>query len=613
MFYANYDDWDWMQLYMCKLKSNGTYDSTFNGNGIVQIYDIVLFAETFVSYEDIIIDEYSNVYLCGAYELEAGMDEYQSFILKYTAAGMIDSTFGEDGYIFSDLFTTAYRLQILEDENFVVAGITNESGDSLGVIHLFPDGTLDETFGEDGIRIINATTNDEYPIALELDAFGNIIVGVKYTDLFVDTEPGGFEVIRLLEDGSLDTTFNEDGVFIYETGLGTMLDLQLFDNGDILLGGRTSGDYLSWDYDFAILKLNTDGNLDSTFNSDGIGIYGHPDAGEWVTKMCIQEDGNILVGGTQMFNDIILNGEWVIFQIDSTGERNDLFNETGSIALNLEDHYDFCWSYECYEQDYLIDFYEMPDNKLLLCGSILNGFNYSENGGVQAVVQLKDSGCIIPSGELDINICPGDSLYFDATWLYEGGVYYEHSVNNDGCDSLTILHLSISNLFAVAYPNSTSIYWALSPALDSVHLIDCATEEVIQVAYSVLFDLYLDIEESGTYALVAYYYGCIDTSECVEFVLDTIPNSVSNIYASEFEVYPNPSSGYFVVESNLPIDDNTTFHLTDATGKQQPIHVIKKSVNQFELDISSLPAGLYVLSVNTGGRQTATFKIIKLE
>jgi uncharacterized delta-60 repeat protein len=613
MFYSNYDDWDWMQLYMCKLKSDGTYDSTFNGNGIVQIYGIVLSTWTFIAYEDIIVDKYSNVYLCGTYKEEAGMAPYQSFLLKYTSSGIIDSTFGEDGFVFSNLITTAYRLQILEDESFIMAGSTSDSGDSIGVIHVLPDGSIDDIFGDAGIQVINASAHEEYPMALEIDAFGRIVIGVKYTDLFVETDPGGFEVIRLLENGTLDTTFNEDGIFIYETGLGTLLDLQVFDNGDILLGGRTSGDYLSWDYDFVILKLTEDGNLDGSFSTDGIGTYGNPDAGEWVTKMCIQEDGNILVGGTQMFNDIILNGEWMIFQIDASGVRNDLFNESGSITLNPEDYYDFCWSYECYEQDYLVDFYEMPDNKLLLCGSILNGFNYSENGGVQGVVQLKDSACIIPSGELDVAICPDDSLYFNDAWLYEGGLYYEHSVNMEGCDSITILHLSVSNLFANAYPNSTGIYWSLSPALDSVHLIDCATLEVVQVAYSVLFELNLEIEQSGTYALVAYYDGCVDTSACTEFVLDSIPDQVQTMPSTAFNVYPNPSNGYFVLESNLPADELTTFRLVSATGMEQKMQVIKNADNQFSIDMSMLPAGLYMLSVFNEQQINATVKIIKQE
>ncbi|MGB8647777.1 MAG: delta-60 repeat domain-containing protein, partial [Anaerolineae bacterium] len=121
---------------------------------------------------------------------------------------------------------------------------------------------------------------------LAVQADGKILVGGAFTMLGgggTGTTARNY-IGRLNTDGSLDTTFNPGA-----NGQVTVLAVQA--DGKILVGGAftmlggggtgtTARNYIG--------RLNADGSLDATFN---------PGAGNQVTVLAVQADGNILVGG----------------------------------------------------------------------------------------------------------------------------------------------------------------------------------------------------------------------------------------------------------------------------------------------------------------------------
>ena len=147
-----------------------------------------------------------------------------------------------------------------------------------GLIRLNADGTLDTTFNTGGAGFDNTVDNT----AIQSD--GKILVGGDFTTYNGVACPAG--LVRLNTYGTLDTTFNTGG-----TGFdGTVDNTAIQSDGKILVGGYFTT-YNGVACPARLVRLNTDGTLDTTFNTGGTGFDGT------VLTTAIQSDGKILVGG----------------------------------------------------------------------------------------------------------------------------------------------------------------------------------------------------------------------------------------------------------------------------------------------------------------------------
>jgi len=115
--------------------------------------------------------------------------------------------------------------------------------------------------------------------AIEIQPDGKILVAGYFT-----TRGAIFrrDVVRLNSDGSLDAGFNFDSAAL---SFNLILCLKLQPDGKILVGGVSRGNYNS---PRAIVRLNADGSLDTSFNISGIPAYE-------VVDIALQNDGKILI------------------------------------------------------------------------------------------------------------------------------------------------------------------------------------------------------------------------------------------------------------------------------------------------------------------------------
>ena len=131
------------------------------------------------------------------------------------AAGDLDAAFGPVGFITTNLGSgadRAYAVARQPDGRIVAAGIRN-NGASIAVVRYNPDGTPDISFDGDGVvTIFNGNfSNEARAIAIQPD--GKIVLAGT------SSNAGNvlFTVIRLNSNGSLDTTFDGDGIFTDST------------------------------------------------------------------------------------------------------------------------------------------------------------------------------------------------------------------------------------------------------------------------------------------------------------------------------------------------------------------------------------------------------------
>jgi uncharacterized delta-60 repeat protein len=219
---------------------------------------------------------------------------------RLNADGTVDSTFnpgtGANGSVVSIVLQT--------DGKLLVGGwfTTINETSRRGVARLNTDGDLDNTFdpGTGGKR--GFSVGRVWSVAVQTD--GKVLVGGAFTT-FNDTSRN--LIARLMDDGSLDSTFNP-GTWAD----GTVLSIVMQRDGKVLVGGNLTTS--NGANGVGIARLNTDGSLDSKFNP-GMG------AGDVVNSMAVQPDGKVVLGG---FEAGMMAG--LIARLNTDGSLDSTFN-----------------------------------------------------------------------------------------------------------------------------------------------------------------------------------------------------------------------------------------------------------------------------------------------
>ena len=192
------------------------------------------------------------------------------------AAGSLDATFGTGGKVLTTVngIARAQGMVLQSNGKIVVAGYTYSevSGNDFLCIRYNTDGSLDNTFGNNGIATFDLQVgSDDKALAVDIDASGKIILA-GYCDNGTNKDGA---VIKLNTDGSLDTTFGTSGKALTDFAtidfptrqdeFRTVKVHQL--TGNIIVGGTSFTATNNSKPIFA--KYTTNGSLDTTFSTDG--------------------------------------------------------------------------------------------------------------------------------------------------------------------------------------------------------------------------------------------------------------------------------------------------------------------------------------------------------
>ena len=206
---------------------------------------------------------------------------------------------------------TVYSFGIQSDGKILVGGaFTTYNGTTSNyIIRLNTDGSKDTSF-----NIGTGFNNDVFNVKPQSD--GKILVGGNFTSYSGITSNG---IIRLNTDGSKDTSFNIgtgfSGRTIGSSYLLSVRDIEIQSDGKILVGG-IFGLY-SGVTSNGIIRLNTDGSIDSSFNI-GTGFD------RQVFTLKYQSDGKILVGGAFLSYSGITSNR--IIRLNTDGSVDSSFN-----------------------------------------------------------------------------------------------------------------------------------------------------------------------------------------------------------------------------------------------------------------------------------------------
>ncbi len=276
---------------VARYNPDGSLDNSFGSSGLV-IFDAGTGSDAAWS---MALQDDGKIILAGTvYHQFSSVDDMA--MVRLNSDGTPDNSFGTAGFVFTDIdqhWDNANDIALQPDGKILLAGegYANDKR-NVCVVRYNSNGGLDASFGTGGIALFAIGTGDDRTESISLQSDGKILT-CGYFDDGVDDQT---YVARFNTDGSVDNTFGNNGRATLDIGGNNdrLKDLYLLDNGNILAGGFTTNS--SNETDYLILRYLPDGTLDNGFGSNGIMMH-NVGANDFLSEIAVQSDGKILTAG----------------------------------------------------------------------------------------------------------------------------------------------------------------------------------------------------------------------------------------------------------------------------------------------------------------------------
>lgn len=509
---------------LCRYNTNGTLDPTFGVGGKVNI--------DFMGQDDeasSIVMQADGKMIVGGKTFDGTDEDFA--LIRLNTDGTLDPSFGVMGYVVTDYSggdESITGLVLQADEKIVASGNIFIGTKDFALARYNSNGTLDNTFDTDGKVTTDFSFSNEVCHGIALQPDGKIVLtGSTYIGMNSD-----LALVRYNSDGSLDNTFDSDGKVVTDIANDhdAAIDIVVKDGNKLVVVGNTmvAIDKAS----FAVIQYNLDGTLDNTFDTDGIVItevqsytgVGYTE--ETANKVRIQSDGKIVVGGYTHFN--YANYDFALVRLHADGTLDNTFDFDGRLTTNFGG----------FSGDMIQDIAIQADGKIVAAG--LSGISF-------AVARYAMDDCnLTGSVSVNENLLSADQMGLVYQWL--------------DCD----------NGFAEITGETAITFLATA---------------------------------NGSYAVEINDNGCIDTTTCI--LINWLGDSES---LSEFtiSVFPNPANEDVLISANRNIENISIYSINGSLITE------RRDVNaeEYWIDLGSLVNGVYTIRVFADG-QILNYKLIK--
>ncbi len=434
-----------------------------------------------------------KIILAGYTYVSGGGNDFS--VVRYNVDGTLDTSFSGDGWVTTRLSTSedkAHSAAIQSDGKIVVAGV---SGNHFALVRYNVDGSLDTSFSTDGmVTTPVGSVDDAWAVAIQFDdkivvagsawvsGGSNDIALVRYNaDGSLDTsfgvggkvttdmgvlssdvgysmvlQPDGkivvagvsgsdFALVRYNPDGSLDTSFDGDGKVTTDFGAAngeSARSVALQPDGKIVVAGFLSTGSQA---DFAVARYNTDGSLDTSFSGDGkvtTGLLGS--SVDYAYGVAVQSDGKIVVAGSSSRSIGELN-DLVLVRYNADGSLDGSFSGGGKLIADLGSN----------DAGYGVAL--QSDGRIVVAGLIRSGFGAARyiSGIVTPEITVVSDGFMLADGDTAPRTADGT----DFGLATQGGAPISRvfTVRNDGMAPLTLGTVMVPTGYTLTEGLSTSL------------------------------------------------------------------------------------------------------------------------------------------------------------
>ncbi|MHA3787390.1 T9SS type A sorting domain-containing protein [Flavobacterium hauense] len=317
-------------------------DTTFGNNGLVRT--------TLPFYNsvgtDVAFQPDGKIVACGySYQdIDDELERNNLVVTRYNPDGTFDFGFGPQNLgrceVDAGSFETteANFVRVLPDGKIVAAVVHQPfpgSARRISLIRFLQNGFVDIFFGQQGGQItLNYNGEGEFYLAgFEVLPDGKFLLGCH-----LYTSDSNFALMRINADGQPDTTFGPQGLMTYNFGnpgnagaptMDAPSAMKIQTDGKILLGGYTTSGTVD-DINFGLMRLNADGSVDTTFGQNGraVTVFGGGQA--IINAISIASDGKIYASGT-LFNTSTMSVSTIVARYLANGTADATFGANGKV------------------------------------------------------------------------------------------------------------------------------------------------------------------------------------------------------------------------------------------------------------------------------------------
>jgi uncharacterized delta-60 repeat protein len=287
-------------------------------------------------------------------------------LARYDANGTLDNTFGGDGIVLTNFsaredFASAAAIQA--DGRIIAAG-TAHPGD-FAIARYMPTGMLDRSFSGDGRRLVDVRgivdtlgrfSNDRAS-GLALQVNGKVVVSGSSIWRGNNETQVRLVVLRLRSNGALDTSFSNDGKILKRTGMPFPVHggVAIQPDRKIVISGTAN-------HQFVLVRYLPDGSRDRTFSENGVQMIDVPGAEDgfqtdFGVDLAIQTDGRIVEAGSS-FDHVLGDLSVALARVNSDGSIDTAFGNAGTVVTDFG------------ERDGAASVLLQPDGKILIAGHL---------------------------------------------------------------------------------------------------------------------------------------------------------------------------------------------------------------------------------------------------
>lgn len=258
---------------------------------------------------------------------------------SYTTAkaqnGLLDTSFNHIGFQNTNFGQYHASLSVVKEAangQLIVAGTVGNSSAKISynffIARYNSNGSIDPSFGTAGSTIIDFASDNDAANTMLLQNDGKIIVAGKSTH----NGNNNMAIVRLTSNGQLDSSFNGTGKLELDIQGGSeeVNAMNFQKDGKIILAGYGSSSGLNA---ALVMRINNNGTLDYTFgNNTGYKMYTF-DGGSYFTSCLTMSDGTIYLAGSSSYTS---NEKIILAKLNYNGTPINTFGTNGQAELRSE-------------------------------------------------------------------------------------------------------------------------------------------------------------------------------------------------------------------------------------------------------------------------------------
>ncbi|MBI2826658.1 MAG: hypothetical protein HYX69_18450 [Planctomycetia bacterium] len=336
---------------LTRYNTDGTLDTTFDGDGKLTTD----FAGNDDTARSVFVQAGPSGKILVAGSTFNGTD-YDFALARYNSDGTLDATFGAGGKVVTPVGSgddEARGLTVQADGQIVVAGYSSNGADKdFALVRYNVNGTPDATFGSGGKVVTPLGPGNDTAAGVVVQADGKIVAAGSSANGTDDD----FAVVRYDTFGNPDPMFGSGGKVITPVGSldDVALGLALAPDGKIVVAGA-SATVSVVNYDMAVVRYDTSGGLDSTFDGDGKVVTPIGSGNDLAQSVVVQADGKIVVAGSSIVGE---DNDLALVRYTTSGGLDNTFDGDGKVTTPIGASHDFAY-----------DLTLQADGKIVVAGS----------------------------------------------------------------------------------------------------------------------------------------------------------------------------------------------------------------------------------------------------